>query len=165
MEVLGIKSKADSKGTKDKIIDLFYEKHKKPTDIAKEVNVAKSYVTKVIQKDERDIQEKESRKLENKEKNKIQKRIYAQNKREKEKQDRIEYQKLLIQINKDNEILSTTKKEDDLQFVAWNRSAYEYDENSSDLVLKDDINAGYNAPKRVRNIVNPKMIKSKKIYV
>ena len=111
------------------------------------------------------IEEKESRKSENKEKNKIQKRIYAQNRREKEKQDKIEFARLLIQINKDNQILSTKKKEDDLQYAKWNRSVYEYDKNTSDLVLKDGVNAGYAIAKRVSDIVNPDMIKSNKIYV
>jgi hypothetical protein len=69
------------------------------------------------------------------------------------------------QINRDNEKLSTKKKEDDLQFAKWNRSIYDYDENTSDLVLKDNINAGYAIVKRVSNVVNPDMIKSKKIYV
>ena len=58
-----------------------------------------------------------------------------------------------------------TKKENDLQFAKWNRSAYEYDKDSSDLVLKDDLNAGFNVTKRVSNIVNPNTIKSNKIYV
>lgn len=163
--MLKIKTKLDSKGTKDKIIELFFTKHLKPVDIAKRLNVGMPYITKIIQKDSRYIGEKESRKSENKEKNKIQKRIYAQNKREKEKQKRQEYQKLLLQINKDNEFLSTKKREDDLQFVNCNRSVYEYDKNSSDLVLKANINAGYAVPKRVGNIVNPNMIKSNKICV
>jgi hypothetical protein len=162
MEVRKIKSKLDSKGTKDKIIELFFTKHLRPVDISEKLKVGMSYITKIIQKDSRYIEEKESRKADNKEKNKIQKRIYAQNRREKEKQ---EYQKLLLQINIDNEILSTKKKEDDLQFAKWNRSAYEYDKNTSDLVLKDNINAGYAIAKRVSNVVNPDMIKSKKIYV
>ena len=51
MEVWKIKTKTDSKETKDKIIDLFYEKHLRPSDIAKQLKVAKSYITKVIQKD------------------------------------------------------------------------------------------------------------------
>ena len=57
------------------------------------------------------------------------------------------------------------KKESDLQDAKWNRSVYEYDENSSDLVLNPNVNAGYNLAKRVRNIVNPDSIKSKRIYV
>lgn len=165
MEVLKIKTKLDSKGTKDKIIELFFVKRLKPVDIAKKLKVGMPYITKIIQKDERYIEEKESRKSENKEKNKIQKRIYAQNRREKEKQDKIEYERLLIQINQDNQILSTKKKEDDLQYAKWNRSVYEYDKNTSDLVLKDGVNAGYAIAKRVSDIVNPDMIKSNKIYV
>ena len=165
MEVLKIKTKSDSKGTKDKIIELFFVKRLKPVDIAKKLKVGMPYITKIIRKDERYIEEKESRKSENKEKNKIQKRIYAQNRREKEKQDKIEYERLLIQKNQDNQILSTKKKEDDLQYAKWNSSVYEYDKNTSDLVLKDGVNAGYAIAKRVSDIVNPDMIKSNKIYV
>ena len=165
MGVLKIKTKSDSKGTKDKIIELFFIKRLKPVEISKKLKVGMPYITKIIQKDERYIEEKESRKSENKEKNKIQKRIYAQNRREKEKQDKIEYERLLIQINQDNQILSTKKKEDDLQYAKWNRSVYEYDKNTSDLVLKDGVNAGYAIAKRVSDIVNPDMIKSNKIYV
>ena len=163
MEVWKIKTKTDSKETKDKIIDLFYEKHLRPSDIAEQLKVAKSYITKVIQKDFRYIEEKESRKAENKEKNKIQKRVCAKNRREKEKQERQEYEKLMLLINNENVILSTKKKENDLQDAKWNRSVYEYDENSSDLVLNPNVNAGYNLAKRVRNIVNPDSIKSKRI--
>ena len=165
MEVEEIKRKTDSKETKDKIIELFYEKHLRPIDIADELKVAKSYITKVIQKDSRYIEEKESRKAKNKEKNKIQKRVCAKNRREKEKQERQEYQKLMLLINNDNVILSTKKKDNDLQDAKWNRSVYEYDENSSDLVLKANVNVGYNLAKRVRNIVNSNIIKSKRIYV
>ena len=165
MEVWKIKTKTDSKETKDKIIDLFYEKHLRQSDIAEQLKVAKSYITKVIQKDSRYIEEKESRKAKNKEKNKIQKRVCAKNRREKEKQERQEYEKLMLLINNDNVILSTKKKENDLQDAKWNRSVYEYDENSSDLVLNPNVNAGYNLAKRVRNIVNPDSIKSKRIYV
>ena len=162
MEVLKIKTKSNSKDTKDKIIELFFTEHLRPVDISKKLKVGMPYITKIIQKDSRYIEEKEARKLESKEKNKIQKRMYAQNKRKKEKQ---EYQRLLVQINRDNEYLSTKKKENDLQFANWNRSAYEYDKDSSDLVLKDNINAGFNVAKRVSNIVNPNTIKSNKIYV
>ena len=162
MEVLKIKTKSNGKDTKDKIIELFFTEHLRPVDISKKLKVGMPYITKIIQKDSRYIEEKEARKLESKEKNKIQKRMYAQNKRQKEKQ---EYQKLLVQINRDNEYLSTKKKENDLQFANWNRSAYEYDKDSSDLVLKNDINTGFNVAKRVSNIVNPNTIKSNKIYV
>lgn len=162
MEVLKIKTKSNGKDTKDKIIELFFTEHLRPVDISKKLKVGMPYITKIIQKDSRYIEEKEARKLESKEKNKIQKRMYAQNKRQKEKQ---EYQRLLVQINRDNEYLSTKKKENDLQFAKWNRSAYKYDKDSSDLVLKYNLNTGFNVAKRVSNIVNSNTIKSNKIYV
>ena len=165
MEVRKIKHKLDSKGTKDKIIELFFEKHLKPVDIAKKLDVKMPYITKIIQKDSRYIQEKEARKQDNKEKQKTQKRIYAQNKREKERQEKQDYQKLLTLINNDNKFLSTKKKVSDIKYAKWNRSAYDYDKNTSDLLLKDEIRAGYNVAKRVSNIINPDMIKSNKIYV
>ena len=154
--MLKIKTKLDSKGTKDKIVELFYEMHLRPTDIAQELNVVKSYVTKIIQNDSRYVQEKELRKNNNKEKNKIVKREYIQKKRAKEKQ---EYQAMLIQINKDNEYLSNKKQLSDLQFAKWNRQMYEYCKNSSDLQLKSGINVGYNVPKRIRNVVNASSIR------
>ena len=157
MEVLKIKTKLNGKDTKDKIIELFFIEHLRPVDISKKLKVGMPYITKIVQKDSRYIEEKEARKFESKEKNKIQKRMYAQNKRKKEKQ---EYQRLLVQINRDNEYLYTKKKENDLQFANWNRSAYEYDKDSSDLVLKDNLNTGFNVAKRVSNIVNPNTIKA-----
>ena len=33
------------------ITGLFYEEHLRPTDIAKQIGVGKSYITKIIQKD------------------------------------------------------------------------------------------------------------------
>ena len=150
MEVRKIKHKLDSKGTKDKIIELFFEKHLKPIDIAKKLDVKMPYITKIIQKDSRYIQEKEARK---------------QKKKKKERQEKQDYQKLLTIINNDNRFLSTKKKVSDIKYAKWNRSAYNYDEDTSDLVLKDNINAGYNVAKRVSDIVNPDMIKSNKIYV
>lgn len=113
--MLKIKTKLNSKEIKEKIIELFFIKHLRPVDISKKLNVGMSYITKIIQKDSRYIGEKESRKSETKEKIKVKKRVYAQNKRQKEKQEKQEYQKMLIQINRDNEYLSTKKKENDLQ--------------------------------------------------
>ena len=74
MEVRKIKRKLDSKETKDKIIELFYNEHLRPTDISKKLKVKMPYITRIIQTDSRYIEEKEARKQENKEKQKEQKR-------------------------------------------------------------------------------------------
>ena len=160
-----IKRKLDSMETKDKIIELFYNEHLRPTDISNKLKVKMSYITRIIQTDSRYISEKEARKLENKEKQKSRKRIYAKNRREQERQEKQDYQKLLVQIDNDNKFLSTKRKVSDLKYAEWNRSAYDYDENTSDLILKDKILAGFNVAKRVSNIVNPNSIKSKRICI
>ena len=139
------------------ITRLFYEEHLRPTDIAKQIGVGKSYVTKIIQKDERYIEEKEYRAIKSKETHKVGKRNYINKKRQADKQ---EYQAMLIQINKDNEYLSTKKKVSDEAFSNWNRGMFDYDEHSSALVLKNGINLGFDVPKRVSNIVNPSCIRA-----
>ena len=47
------------KGTE--ITRLFYDEHLRPIDIAEQIGIGKSYITKIIQKDERYIKEKEYR--------------------------------------------------------------------------------------------------------
>ena len=145
-----------------KIIMLFYEEHKRPTDIPKELKVSKPYITKVIQKDERYIKEKEYRRDISKENHKVCKRNYINKRRQTEK---LEYQAMIIQINKDNEYLSTKKEISDLAFVKWNRDMFRYDKNSSNLILRKGFKFAFDVPKRVSNVVNANSIKSKRIYV
>ena len=149
-------------GKNEDIIRLFYEEHKRPTDIAEELEVSKPYITKVIKKDERYDEEKEYRKNISKENHKACKRNYINKKRQTEKQ---EYQAMIIQINKDNEYFSTKTQISDLDFAKWNRGMFQYDKNSSDLVLNKKLKCGADVPKRVCNVINPNFIKSKKVYV
>lgn len=122
------------------------------------MDVAKSYVTQVIKEDGRYAMEKEKRKEVSKERHKESKRNYIKKKRQSERE---EYQKMLKQINIDNERLSTKKEISDEEFAKWNSGMYEYDSKSSDLVLKKGIVVGYNVPKRVRKVLNPEFIKKK----
>ncbi len=145
-----------------KIIMLFYEEHKRPTDIAKELKVSKPYITKVIKKDERYIKEKEYRKNISKENHKACKRNYINKRRQTEKQ---EYQAMIIQINKDNEYLSTKIEMSDLDFAKWNRQMFRYDKNSSNLVLRKGFTFACDVPKKIRNAVNASSIRNKRIYV
>ena len=149
-------------GKNEEIIRLFYEEHKRPTDIAEELEVSKSYITKVIKKDERYDEEKEYRKNISKENHKVCKRNYINKKRQTEKQ---EYQAMIIQINKDNEYLSTKTQISDLDFAKWNRGMFQYDKNSSDLVLKRGFKFAFDVPKRVSNVINANCIRNKRICV
>ena len=139
------------------ITRLFYDEHLRPTDIAKQIGVGKSYITKIIQKDERYIEEKEYRANKSKERHRFCKINYINKKRQ---VDRQEYQAMIIQINKDNEYLSTKKKLSDEAFSNWNRGMFDYDKHSSDLVLKNGISVSFDVPKRVSNVVSPSCIRA-----
>ena len=63
MEVLKIKTKSKGKDVKDKIIELFFTEHLRPVDISKKLKVGMPYITKIIQKDSRYIEEKRGKEV------------------------------------------------------------------------------------------------------
>lgn len=89
---------------------------------------------------------------------------YIRKSKSKANEEREEYQKLLATIDNDNEKLSTKKEMSDLAFAEWNRSAYGYSNNTSGLVLKNEINATCDVPKRVENVVHASSIKENTVY-
>ena len=72
---------------------------------------------------------------------------------------------MIIQINKDNEYLSTKTQISDLDFAKWNRGMFQYDKNSSDLVLKRRFKFAFDVPKRASNVINANCIRNKRICV
>lgn len=70
---------------KQEIIFLYYEKNLSPSEIAKDVNVSKTYITEVIKSDKRYVLEKEKRKNKNNTKNKEKTKKYMKEKREYQK--------------------------------------------------------------------------------
>ena len=56
---------------------------------------------------------------------------------------------MIIQINKDNEYLSTKIQISDLDFARWNRQKLRYDKNSSDLVLRKGFTFACDVPKKL----------------
>ena len=149
---------------KEIIIEKFYDEHRKPSVIAKELGVNPSYVTKIIQKDSRYIEEKEDRAKISKENRKEAKREWIRNKRQNDYNKQLdEYVKM--QHNQASKELSYSSEISDLSFVKWNRDMFRYDKNSSDLVLKRGFKFAFDVPKRVSNIVNASSVKSKRIYV
>ena len=134
------------------IITKFYDLHEKPSVIAKELNVYPSYVTKVMQKDDRYISEKEYKAKISKENRKKSKCEWIRKKRHNDKQ-LDEYVKLQhIQASKE---LSYSSEMSDLAFTKWNRQMYIYDKNLSDLLLRKGFKYACDVPKRVSNIINP----------
>lgn len=146
------------------IISKFYDFHEKPNDIAKELEVSPSYITKIIKKDDRYSSEKAYRQEISKENRKVSKREWIKNKRKTEADKQLD-EMLKKQHIEASKKLSYSYEMSDLAYVKWNRSAFVYDKNSSDLVLNKKLKCGADVRKRVSNIINPNFIKSKKVYV
>lgn len=150
--------------TKEIIIEKFYNEHLKPSVIAKDLNVNPSYITKIIKKDDRYSGEKAYRQELSKENRKISKREWIKNKRKTEADKQL-YEMIKKQHIEASKELSYSNEMSDLAFVKWNRSAFKYDKNSSDLVLNKKLKCSADVPKRVSNVIAPSFIKSKKVYV
>ena len=151
---------------KQEIIRLYYEEHKRPSEIAPIIKKTPQYVSKIVTKDKRYKKEKQYKKQQSLERKKAYNREYSKSyvRNAKEKEDREEYYKLLARIDKDNKVLSTKTEMSDVDFAKWNRSIYDYANNSSNLVVKKDVNVTFDVPKIVRNVVQASSIRSSRVY-
>ena len=151
---------------KQEIIRLYYEERKRPSEIAPIIKKTPQYVSKIVTKDKRYKKEKQYKKQQSLERKKAYNREYSKSyvRNAKEKEDREEYYKLLARIDKDNKVLSTKTEMSDVDFAKWNRSIYDYANNSSNLVVKKDINVTFDVPKIVRNVVQASSIRSSRVY-
>lgn len=147
---------------KQEIIRLYYEEHKRPSEIAPIIGKTPQYVSKIVTKDKRYKNEKKYKKKQSLEKKKAYNKKYYKTyvRNAKEKENREEYYKLLATIDKDNKMLSTKKDISDIDFAKWNRSIFGYAKKSSHLVLKKGFKVTNDVPRVVRNVVNPSIIKS-----
>lgn len=150
---------------KEEILQMYFGDHKKQESIAEFVGVSQSYISQVIQKDSRYTKEKETRHKESMQKKAEYNKEYNKTYIRKRKNNVIEeYYALLELLKKDNKFLSTKYEMLDIAFAKWNRSIYQYDKNSSNLVLKRGINVTKDVPRVVRNVVKASSIKSSNVY-
>lgn len=150
---------------KEEILQMYFGDHKKQESIAELVGVSQSYISQVIQKDSRYTKEKEIRHKESMQKKAEYNKEYNKTYIRKRKNNVIEeYYALLELLKKDNKFLSTKYEMLDIAFAKWNRSIYQYDKNSSNLVLKRGINVTKDVPRVVRNVVKASSIKSSNVY-
>lgn len=134
---------------KEQILDLYFNKHLKQTEIAEIVDASQQYISKIIKKDERYENEKNFRKSKNAEKRKIAQSEYQKNYvRKKEKN--IAYNQLLEQQRQDSIELSYNPHPlSDYAFKKSNSSIYTYDSIKNQFVMLKGIKAGFDAPKRI----------------
>ena len=147
---------------KQTIIKLYYEEHKRPSEIAPIIEKTPQYVSRIVKQDSRYKKEKQYKKQQSLERkkayNKEYSKSYVRNAKEKE------YYNLLARIDKDDKVLSTKTEILDVDFANWNRSIYDYANNSSNLVVKKDVNVTFDVPKIVRNVVQASSIRSSRVY-
>lgn len=132
---------------KDKIIQMYYIEHLRPTDISKVLNIDNGYITRIIKKDERYKTEKQQRKEFNKQKNKEKTISYIKKTRHSQKD---EYEILQYQLTMDSKIESKSSIISKFNFKKCNSSAYNYNSNKKQFELDKSINAPYCFPKVIK---------------
>lgn len=134
---------------KEQILDLYFNKHLKQTEIAEKVNASQQYISKIIKKDEKYENEKSSRKSSNAEKRKIAQAEYQKNYVRKKDKD-IAYEQLIAQQRQDAlELSYNSHPLSNYAFKKANSSIYTYDSIKNQFVMIRGIKAGFDAPKRI----------------
>ena len=132
------------------ILEKYFNEKKTQIEIAKELNVSKYKVSRVVSKDVRYPIEKENRKIQNKKKNIEFTKNYITLKRKQKGVD-IEYA-LLRQAHEQasRELSGGSRPISNRAFRNWNTSIYRYNEKNKSYVLKKGINVGSDVPKRIK---------------
>lgn len=147
---------------KNYILDKYYNEHDKPTNIAKELNVNPSYITKVIKSDTRYIQEKEYRAQISRENRKIAKRDWIRNKRQSESDKQL-YEFVKQQHIEASKELSYSSEMSDLAYRKWNSSAY-HRNIKGNLIIDRKLKVGSDVPKSINMHIKIPTQKYKKKY-
>lgn len=139
------------KSNKETILDMYFIEHLKPVDIAKELNVSKSAVTQVLQKDDRYSEEKERRKAENYRKH-IKDTEERNTRVRKEKQFKNSVDDLVLKnMHKQAGVeLSAPKKMSNMAYRNWNKSAYVYNERRKGFEFRKELGRAKDVPKFIK---------------
>ncbi len=133
----------------NEILERYFQYKMKQIDIAKELNISKYKVSRVVTKDPRYQKEKELRKEINKKKHQDNTKKYIENIR-RERKETIGYEKLKqMHIQASLELSGGRKTINDRAFRNWNSSIYKYNKNTKSYHLKKDIVTGYDVPRKI----------------
>lgn len=134
---------------KNEIITLYFEKKMSAIEISKNINVAQSYITKIIKQDSRYDSEKQRRK------NKTRKRhnkINRENMRKVRKENSIANEVLKAQHYQASCELSGRKTINNRAFRNWNSSIYRFHERTKEYRVKEELKdkISYAVPKKIK---------------
>lgn len=136
---------------KENIIVLFFEEKLSIIEIADKLNITKQYVSKIVRKDIRYIEERENRKLKNKEKQKKRVKNYIYNKRRNERQERLNAIVEMQHIQASYE-LSGRNTINNRAYRNWNSSIYIYNNSTKEYQIKEEYKnkTSYAIPKKIK---------------
>ena len=135
--------------SREEIINLYYIEHLKAKDIAIKINTSSAYITKVIKKDSRYVEEKKFRR----DKAKIQRKI-AQNKfiKTKREKQRIEDNYSVVQAQHIQAVSELSKRSHltDENYRKWNYSAYKYNPSKKRYEFDPTLGRAADVPKYIK---------------
>ena len=139
------------KNNKETILKMYFLEHFRPVDIAENLNISKSAVTQVLQKDERYSEEKERRKTENYKKH-IKSTEEGNRKRRKINQFKNNVDDLILKNmhNQASNELSAPRKLNNMAYRNWNKSAFDYNEKRKRYEFKKELGRSYDVPKYIK---------------
>ncbi len=139
------------KNRKKKILDMYFVQKLKPVDIAKKLNIAKSSVTRVLQKDRRYMKSKQERKAKNRQKHIKETKDYIKAKR-KINQFKNNADDLILKNmhNQASVELSKPRKLSNMAYRNWNKSAYSYNEEKRRFEFREELGRSHDVPKYIK---------------
>lgn len=139
------------KNNKDTIIHKYFIEKLKPVEIAKELNISKSAVTQVLQKDKRYKKEKIKRISKNKKNHNEMTKKYMKHKREvikrKKDKDTIDLRNMHNQATAE---LSKKRRITNIAYRNWNKSAFIYNSKRKGYEFRKELGRSYDVPKFIK---------------
>lgn len=133
----------------EEILKKYFQDKMKQIDIARELNISKYKVSRIVNRDFRYKKEKERRREANQIKNREVTKNYI-NQQRKKKKDNLEYERLKQDhIQASIELSDGRKGIDNRNFKRWNSSIYKYNTKKRSYQLIRGINVGVDVPKNI----------------
>ena len=129
------------------ILQKYFEEKMKQIDISKQLNVSKYKVSRTVSKDSRYHEEKECRKKMAKIQHTEKTKRYITNSRKSRDMEYASLKQAHIQASME---LSKGKSISNRSFRNWNASVYRYDKRSKSYILKKEIIAGADVPRKIK---------------
>ena len=140
------------KSKKNAVLNMYFVEKMKPIDIANKLNISKSAISQILEKDERYSNEKEKRKIINRKKHIERTKEYIKSQRQAiQFEHKVDDLILRNMHNQASTEMSKPKKLSDLAYRNWNTSAYTYNKQKKRFEFREELGRSYDVPKYIKN--------------